>query len=93
MEKTPKAVGHFYLVSMPGEVKDPTHGVNVTTSLSDISHVRSFHDVTQSILPYAYKTECMKITIIRQSFHKGHESQVMTIVTKQSRHLPGYTAD
>ena len=24
-----KAVGPFYLVSMPGEVKDPTQGVNV----------------------------------------------------------------
>ena len=28
-EETLKAVGHFYLVSMPGEVKDPTQGVNV----------------------------------------------------------------
>ena len=26
---TVKAVGPFYLVSMPGEVKDPTQGVNV----------------------------------------------------------------
>ena len=28
-EETLKAVGHFYMVSMPGEVKYPTHGVNV----------------------------------------------------------------
>ena len=28
-EETLKADGHFYLVSMPGEVKDPTQGVNV----------------------------------------------------------------
>ena len=28
-DKTLKAVGPFYLVSMPGEVKDPTQGVNV----------------------------------------------------------------
>ena len=28
-EETLKAVGPFYLVSMPGEVKDPTQGVNV----------------------------------------------------------------
>ena len=29
LDETLKAVGHFYLVSMPGEVKDPTQGVNV----------------------------------------------------------------
>ena len=28
-EETLKADGPFYLVSMPGEVKDPTQGVNV----------------------------------------------------------------
>ena len=28
-EATLKAGGPFYLVSMPGEVKDPTQGVNV----------------------------------------------------------------
>ena len=28
-EETLKAVGPFYLVSMPGEIKDPTQGVNV----------------------------------------------------------------
>ena len=28
-EETLKAGGSFYLVSMPGEVKDPTQGVNV----------------------------------------------------------------
>ena len=28
-DETLKAVGPFYLVSMPGEAKDPTHGVNV----------------------------------------------------------------
>ena len=28
-EETLTAVGPFYLVSMPGEVKDPTQGVNV----------------------------------------------------------------
>ena len=28
-DETLKAVGPFYLVSMPGEVKDSTHGVNV----------------------------------------------------------------
>ena len=28
-EETLKAVGSFYLVSMPGEVKDPSRGVNV----------------------------------------------------------------
>ena len=28
-EETLKAVGPFYLVSMPGEVKYPTQGVNV----------------------------------------------------------------
>ena len=28
-DETLKAVGHFYLVSMPGEVKYPTQGVNV----------------------------------------------------------------
>ena len=28
-EKTLKADGLFYLMSMPGEVKDPTQGVNV----------------------------------------------------------------
>ena len=29
LEETLKTGGPFYLVSMPGEVKDPTHGVNV----------------------------------------------------------------
>ena len=29
LEETLKASGPFYLVSMPGGVKDPTHGVNV----------------------------------------------------------------
>ena len=29
-DDTLKAVGPFYLVSMPGEVKDPTQGVNVS---------------------------------------------------------------
>ena len=28
-EETVKDVGPFYLVSMPGDVKDPTQGVNV----------------------------------------------------------------
>ena len=28
-DETLNAVGPFYLVSMPGEVKDRTHGVNV----------------------------------------------------------------
>ena len=28
-EETLKGGGPFYLVSMPGEVKDPTHGVNL----------------------------------------------------------------
>ena len=28
-DETLKAVGPFYLVSMPGEVEDPTQGVNV----------------------------------------------------------------
>ena len=28
-DETVKAVGPFYLVYMPGEVKDPTQGVNV----------------------------------------------------------------
>ena len=28
-DETLKAVGPFYLVSKPGEVKDPTQGVNV----------------------------------------------------------------
>ena len=28
-DETVKAVGPFYMVSMPGEVKDPTQGVNV----------------------------------------------------------------
>ena len=28
-EETLKAVGPFYMVPMPGEVKDPTQGVNV----------------------------------------------------------------
>ena len=28
-DETLKAVGPFYLVSMPGKVKDPTQGVNV----------------------------------------------------------------
>ena len=28
-DETLKAVGPFYMVSMPGEVKDPTQGVNV----------------------------------------------------------------
>ena len=28
-DETLKAVGPFYLVSMPGEVKDPTQGANV----------------------------------------------------------------
>ena len=31
--RTPKAGGPFYLVSMPGEVKDPTPGVNVSPVL------------------------------------------------------------
>ena len=31
-EETLKAGGPFYLVSVPGEVKDPTQGVNVTCS-------------------------------------------------------------
>ena len=29
LDETLKAVGPFYLVSMPGEVKDPTQGVNM----------------------------------------------------------------
>ena len=29
LEKTLKAIGPFYLVSMPGDVKDPTQGANV----------------------------------------------------------------
>ena len=29
-DETVKAVGPFYLVSMPGEVKDPTQGVNLS---------------------------------------------------------------
>ena len=29
-EETLKAVGPFYLVSMPGEVKDPTQGVSIS---------------------------------------------------------------
>ena len=29
LEETLKAGGPFYLVSMPGEVKDPTQGVNI----------------------------------------------------------------
>ena len=29
-EETLKAVGPFYLVSMPGEVKDPTQGINLS---------------------------------------------------------------
>ena len=29
LEETLKASGPFYLASMPGEVKDPTQGVNV----------------------------------------------------------------
>ena len=29
LEETLKVSGPFYLVSMPGEVKDPTQGVNV----------------------------------------------------------------
>ena len=28
-DETVKTVGPFYMVSMPGEVKDPTQGVNV----------------------------------------------------------------
>ena len=28
-DETLKAVGHLYMVSMPGEVKYPTQGVNV----------------------------------------------------------------
>ena len=28
-DETLKSVGPFYLVSMPGEVKDPTQGVNM----------------------------------------------------------------
>ena len=31
-EATPKAGGPFYLVSMPGEVKDPIQGANVVDS-------------------------------------------------------------
>ena len=34
LEKTLKAVGPFYLVSMPGEVKEPTQLVNVVDSQS-----------------------------------------------------------
>ena len=30
-DETVKAVGPFYLVSMPGEVKDPTHGGKCVT--------------------------------------------------------------
>ena len=32
-EETLKAGGPFYLVSMPGQIKDPTQGVNVVDSL------------------------------------------------------------
>ena len=46
LEETLKAVGPFYLVSMPGEVKDPTRGggggVNVLLS--------PFHNSTWSIM-------------------------------------------
>ena len=52
-EETLKAVGPFYLVSMPGEVKDPTQGVNVklaVDSLNHMSHSRRVHEVAQSIL-------------------------------------------
>ena len=37
-----KAVGPFYLVSMPGEEKDPTQGINVEPVLDSI-----FHDLLQ----------------------------------------------
>ena len=37
-EETVKAVGPFYLVSMSGEVKDPTQGVNVMPAVDYISH-------------------------------------------------------
>ena len=37
-EETLKAGGPFYLVSMPGEVKDATQGVNVTCS-NKMSHM------------------------------------------------------
>ena len=30
-DETVKAIGPFYLVAMPGEVKDPTQGANVGT--------------------------------------------------------------
>ena len=35
-EETLKAGGPFYLVSMPGEVKDPTHRVNVYTVVDSL---------------------------------------------------------
>ena len=36
-EETLKAGGPFYLVSMPGEVKDPTQGVNVQTVVDSLT--------------------------------------------------------
>ena len=38
-EETLKAVGPFSLVSMPGEVKDPTQGVNVHPVLVEAGRV------------------------------------------------------
>ena len=35
-EETLKAGGPFYLVSMPGEIKDPTQGVNVQTEVDSL---------------------------------------------------------
>ena len=37
-EETLKAGGTFYLVSMPGEVKDPTQGVNVYVTCSGLTN-------------------------------------------------------
>ena len=48
-EETLKAIGPFYLVSMPGEVKYPTQGVNVYPVVDSLILEKNNSSVNQSL--------------------------------------------
>ena len=55
-----KAVGPFYLVTMPGEVKDPTQGVNVSwTPHSNLEKDNSLKTTQDCVSP---KMGCLEYT-------------------------------
>ena len=57
-EETLKAVGPFYLMSMPGEVKDPTQGKCVTCCGLHLS--RATAEVAQTILLITSQEDTIK---------------------------------